>query len=91
MTGQQSDETLTRGPAANSDETRTGGELAGRPVSADPTLTRGMVDGAPTHSADTGTGDLFDQADSETGDVANGTYEVMPVPGQGTNGVVHLL
>jgi hypothetical protein len=50
-----------------------------------------MVDGAPTHSADTGTGDLFDQADSETGDVANGTYEVMPVPGQGTNGVVHLL
>ena len=89
MAGRQNDETLTRVPAANSDETRTGGGFAGSLVPADQTLTKGIPGGTMTHVAGTGTGELVDKVDWEIGDVIDGKYEVRAELGRGGMGMVY--
>jgi hypothetical protein len=88
MAGQQSDETLTRGPATSGDETRTGGGLADSPVSVDLTLTSGIPDETLTHVAATWTGNLVEKVGLKIGDVIDGKHEVMAALGRGANGVV---
>ena len=89
MAGRQSDETLTRGPAAKSDDARTGAGFAGSPVSADRTLTMGIQDATLTHVGGTGTGELVDKVDWEVGDVIDGKYEVTAELGCGGMGIVY--